>query len=308
MGNIIRKPAVPQRPVVTQKPIVPQKSAAVLRPTVPQKPAEVQKPVTTQATRLPTNTNKTVVPVKTHTKFGWKPQLPDLRDYAFAKIAKAVPKLPDVIDLRNKCSAVEDQGNLGSCTANALAGNLEFLEQVKTDLSRLFIYYNERVIIGTAQYDSGANLRDGIKTLVSQGVCKEAEWPYNIAKYAVRPSALCYTRAKPHTITSYYALRTKDDMLKCLASGFPFVFGFSVYSSFVSDATAKTGIVTMPKPGEQLLGGHAVMAVGYDVKKAMFLVRNSWGTGWGLKGYFWMPFAYMTPSLTGDFWTIRKQL
>jgi len=150
-------------------------------------------------------------------------------------------------------------------------------------------------------------LRDGIKSLVKQGVCAEKSWPYVIAQFAKKPSTACYTQAKQHTITSYQRLATLDEMRACLAAGYPFVFGFSVYESFESAAVAKTGTVNLPKSRERLIGGHAVCAVGYDDNSQRFSVRNSWGTGWGRKGYFTMPYAYVADTkLASDFWTVRK--
>lgn len=248
--------------------------------------------------------------------YGWKPDLPDFRDYAIDIIYKPVDKkdklkqLPATVDLRSMCSKIEDQGNLGSCTANAIAGNIEFLEKKDKipfeDLSRLFVYYNERIIEHSVNYDSGASLRDGIKTLNTQGICSEKLWPYNISKFKIKPTASCYKDALNHKATSYYRLNTVDQMRICLGDSYPFIFGFSVFESFESDTVATTGIVPMPAMDEQLLGGHAVCAVGYNDKEKRFLIRNSWGIDWGDNGYFTMPYAYIEDrSLSDDFWTIR---
>lgn len=251
--------------------------------------------------------------------FGWRPDTPDLRDKLFKKILKPI-KLPPSVDLRKYCSKVEDQGDLGSCTAHALVGALEFLEikdrelitsEVKyEDLSRLFIYYNERVIENTVHSDSGAELRDGIKTLVKQGACLESCCPYDISKFTEKPHSNCYTEGLKHKVTSYHRILTVNEMKICLASNYPFVFGFSVYSSFETEEVANTGIVPMPNLDEQLLGGHAVLAVGYNDKNRRFLVRNSWGEDWGgpMKGYFEIPYNYLADrNLSEDFWNIRKQ-
>ena len=213
------------------------------------------------------------------------------------------------VDLREFCSPVENQGALGSCTANALAGNIEFLDEKNgggyQDASRLFIYYNERVLEHTPDTDSGAMLRDGIKTLHEQGVSSEAHWPYNIKRFSIKPSPGCYKEAKLHCIDSYHRITTLDEMLTCLTEGFPFVFGFAVYESFESQETARTGIGQMPQKDERMIGGHAVLAVGFNQKDKRFLVRNSWGTDWGMNGYFTIPFEYLE-ALADDFWTIRK--
>ncbi|TMA97021.1 MAG: hypothetical protein E6J70_15550 [Deltaproteobacteria bacterium] len=222
--------------------------------------------------------------------YGWIPDLPDHRDILYGAVHRVPARLPSSVDLRRGCSPVEDQGDLGSCTANALAGAVEFLEKKDriplVNVSRLFIYYDERVIEHTVSEDAGAMLRDGIKTLVKQGVCSEKKWPYVISKFAVKPSPACYKEGANHQVTAYARLQTVDEMRACLAEGYPFVFGFTVYESFESDQIARTGVVPMPRPTERVLGGHAVLAVGYDDAQKRFLVRNSWGSGWGLKGYF----------------------
>ncbi len=240
--------------------------------------------------------------------YGWIPDRPDHRDYLYSAIAPKI-KLPSKIDLRRQDSPIENQGHLGSCTANALAGLLQFLERINgqtyKDLSRLFIYFNERAVEGTIGFDSGAMIRDGIKVLAKYGVCPESIWPYDISKFTRKPAALCYKEGLRHRISSYHRLQTLGEMLNCLAEGFPFVFGFTVYESFESLKVAQTGIVPMPKKSERALGGHAVMAVGYDKAKKRFIVRNSWGPQWGQAGYFTIAFAYLE-GLASDFWTIRQ--
>ena len=243
--------------------------------------------------------------------YGWLPDIPDHRDHLYGAVRKVPKALPAKVDLRPGCSKVENQGALGSCTANALAGALEFLMRKDrvpfVDISRLFIYYNERVIEHTVKTDAGAMIRDGIKTLAKQGTCSETSWPYDIARFAAKPTKRCYAEALDYQILSYARLATVDEMRACLADGFPFVFGFAVYEGFESQQTARTGVVEMPGAGERMLGGHAVVAVGYDDGVKQFIVRNSWGPTWGQKGYFTMPYAYLADrNLCDDFWTIRR--
>lgn len=247
--------------------------------------------------------------MKIKRKYGWRPDVPDQRDWLYSKIIRIPKKLPTKIDLIKYCSPVEDQGDLGSCTANAIAGNIEFLENISKqpfeDKSRLFIYYNERALEGHVNEDSGAMLRDGIKVCAKYGACDELIWPYNITKFAVAPSVRAYKDGAKHKIVTYHRILTLDEMRFCLSEGFPFVFGFAVYESFETQHVARTGIVNMPKKTERMLGGHAVMAVGYDDKTQRFLVRNSWGKNWGMDGYFTLPYKYLQ-TLADDFWTIRK--
>ena len=247
---------------------------------------------------------------RTFGRYGWIPDMPDARDRVYQLPIKA-GALPPSADLRAGCPVVYDQGDLCSCTANAIGAAIEF-DQIKQKLpyavpSRLFIYYNERALGGTIDTDSGAQIRDGIKTVASQGACPEPMWPYVEASFANRPPAPCYKYAKLHPAVQYARLAQNAGQLKAiLAAGYPFVFGFTVYESFESDAVAKTGIVAVPTATETVLGGHAVMAVGYDDASQRFLVRNSWGSAWGIGGYFTIPYAYLTDAnLADDFWAIR---
>lgn len=250
------------------------------------------------------------IPIPRNPKYGWIPDLPDQRDFLYSQLVIPIPRLPAAVDLRSHCTPVENQGQLGSCTACALVGNLEFIKKQKLkkiiNFSRLFLYYNERVIRHTQNSDSGSSIRDGIKTLVKTGDCLESLWPYDIAKFAVKPPQKAYDEAQDSEITKYFRLHAADEMKHTLSGGYPFVFGFAVYESFESPKVTKTGLVPLPKKDERLVGGHAVMAVGYDDTKNYFIVRNSWGASWGDKGYFYMPYAYLTNTkLSSDFWTIR---
>jgi C1A family cysteine protease len=245
-------------------------------------------------------------------RYGWIPDHPDPRDHSYAVAAGVLAKIASSVDLRSQCPAVYDQGQLGSCTANAIAGAIEFemmkqgMENVFTP-SRLFIYYNERVMEGSVDSDAGAAIRDGIKSVGDQGDCPEEEWPYDVSKFADAPPQSCYDDAVQHKALLYQSIdQNLSDMKGCLATGYPFVFGFTVFSSFESQEVANTGNVPLPSPDEDQLGGHAVMAVGYDDDDKVFICRNSWGPGWGDAGYFYMPYSYLLDdNLADDFWTIR---
>ena len=247
-----------------------------------------------------------------HGGYGWVRDLPDTRDFLYAApLMMFRTGLPSKVDLRSKCPPVYDQGQLGSCTANGIAGAIEF-DQRKEGAkvfapSRLFIYYNERAIEGTVSQDSGAQVRDGIKSVATLGAPPETDWPYNIKLFAEKPPLKAYTDAKQDLVASYSRVsQGTTQMQGCLAEGYPFVFGFTVYESFESAAVAKSGVVPMPASREKVMGGHCMLVVGYDAIKRVFIVRNSWGKSWGLKGYCTMPFEYLLNShLASDFWTIR---
>ena len=249
---------------------------------------------------------------KINARYGWVPDLPDHRDHVFAAPAPVLLALPPKVDLRSVCPPVLDQKDLGSCTANAIA-NAHLFDQIKQKAankfppSRLFIYYNERAMEGTISVDAGAMIRDGIKSIGKQGVCPEDLWPYDTTKFAKKPPLKAYKVALNHQAISYQrVVQTASQMKGCLAAGFPFVFGFTVYESFESDAVTKTGKVPMPATGEKVLGGHAVLAVGYDDASQRFIVMNSWSPAWGDKGFCYMPYPYLTDSdLAADFWTVR---
>ena len=199
--------------------------------------------------------------------YGWVPDVPDHRDMLYAAQV-SVAKLPNKVDLRRHCPPVYNQGSLGSCTANAISAAIQFerrKQKLKPDFipSRLFIYYNERVIENSVASDAGAQIRDGIKSVATQGDCPETEWPYDIEKFTTKPSSKCYKDASNYTAVQYQRVPQELNQMKgCIASGYPFVFGFSVYESFESDTVKRTGIAHMPTKKERMIGGHAVMAVG----------------------------------------------
>jgi C1A family cysteine protease len=216
------------------------------------------------------------------------------------------------VDLRPASPPVYYQGHLGSCTANVIAAAIQFdqMKQRRVPIftpSRLFIYYNARVLEGTVAADSGAMFRDGIKSVAAQGVCPEIMWSYDAAAFRVRPTDPCYQVAAWHKAVRYQ--RVGQDLIQmkgCLVSGYPFACGFTVYRSFESFQVASTGHVPLPEPGEEVVGSHAALAVGYDDSRQWFIVRNSYGAGWGMNGYFTLPYEYLTrESLASDFWVIQ---
>lgn len=241
-------------------------------------------------------------------KYGWKPSPPDFRDLHFAPPMSL--SVPIKVDLRPQCPPIYDQGNLGSCTSMGVGGLAQFLMMKEKHESfvpsRLFIYYGERVIENSVNEDAGANIRDGMKVVSQLGCPHESTWPYVISQFAKKPPQVAYTDGLKHKISQFSRVDNTNlnTMKACLANGYPIVFGFTVYSSFEYSSTAKTGIVPMPKKNESVLGGHCCLIAGYDDNKNSFIVRNSWGKSWGLEGYCFMPYAYLTNSqLADDFWT-----
>jgi C1A family cysteine protease len=228
-----------------------------------------------------------------------------------------VRSLPSQFDLREhgEFPPVYNQGRLQSCTANAVAAAIQFLrrkEALQPDFvpSRLFIYYNVRALRGDISCDNGAQIRDSIKSVAARGVCEEALWPYRFARFENKPRPRCYHAAAAHRAIRYQRIGRDLRALKaCLVSGYPFVFGMAVFEELESAGAARSGAVRTPKPGERRIGhGHAVLAVGYDEARGHFIVRNSWGEDWGKRGYFTLPFDYLTePGLSSDFWTIRRE-
>lgn len=265
---------------------------------------------------------------------GWRPDLPDFRDLhpgsepikkvlARSQPLKAIAKaLPASADLRAWCSPIEDQGDLGSCTANAGVALFEYFERrafsKHLDASRLFLYKVTRNLMG-AKGDTGAELRDTMKAMVLFGVPPEKYWPYKISRYEEEPTPFCYAFAQSYQAVKYYRLdppgtapsKALGEIRKSLAAQLPVMFGFSVYSCMPGVGDGK-GEIPYPEPGDKLEGGHAVVAVGYDdgkkigKDKGALLIRNSWGTEWGEKGYGWLPYSYLEGELADDFWTLVK--
>jgi C1A family cysteine protease len=246
--------------------------------------------------------------------YGYHPSLSDHRDrpvdYGSLPVKTPAPE----IDPRDKMQTPYDQGQLGSCTANAVAGAVEYDALLDGNdfgtPSRLFIYYEERVIEGTVNSDAGAVGRDGFKVVKRTGVPPEADWPYVISRFKDHPPTSAYQDANQHKIPEYTHVPRDPYAWKVVLSNQQTIaLGFSVYESFESNTFARSGIMPFPKSGERLLGGHEVLAIGYlEQYPDYVLCRNSWGTGWGLEGYFFMPWSYITDArrFSSDFRTIPR--
>ena len=260
---------------------------------------------------------------------GWQRDLPDFRDYSpetdaiqkmlkGSKALKAPRRMANSVDLSEWCSPIEDQGNIGSCTAHAGIGLLEYYERRAKgdhiDASRLFLYKTTRNLLGWTG-DTGAWLRTTMKAMVLFGAPPERYMPYVEADFEVEPSAFCYAFGQSYQTISYYRLNDHstqgDDLVKrvkqFLAAGYPSMFGFTVYN-FGNDK----GEIAYPSGSDPVLGGHAVIAIGYDdnrkigADKGALKIRNSWGTGWGEDGYGWLPYRYLEEGLADDFWSLFK--
>jgi C1A family cysteine protease len=263
---------------------------------------------------------------------GWTRDLPDFRDYTPSSeeikevlqkskpLKKAKQTLPASIDLRKWCSPIEDQGTLGSCTANAGAGLIEYYQRrahgKHLDASRLFLYKATRNLLGWTG-DQGAYLRTTMKAMVLFGVPPEKTFPYKIADFDAEPPAFGYAFAQNYKTIRYYRLdppgsnpaKVLELLKENLAAELPMMFGFSVYSS-IPGIGASSGDIPFPQPGDRHEGGHAVVAVGYNNNKKIggdkgaLLIRNSWGVNWGEKGYGWIPYRYVLEGLAVDFWSL----
>jgi C1A family cysteine protease len=233
----------------------------------------------------------------------------DPRDFIYMALKSEVDMLPDYINLRSLMPDIFNQDQLGSCTANAIVAFREYFQRVFKeefiDLSRNYLYWHERFFEGTVNEDSGAYIRDGMIVLTQIGCAPEVDFPYDISKFKETPSAVAEQDAGVFKIKEYHRVTNLDSMKHALANNLPVVIGIMVYDSFESSAVAENGVVPMPnKNNEQLLGGHAVLVVGYDDSKQVVIVRNSWGTGWGDQGYFTLPYDFINdPDLTHDMWT-----
>lgn len=241
-----------------------------------------------------------------HAWYGFRRDHRDARDRIFNPAGVRVPR---AVDLRANCPPVMNQGAIGSCTAHGILGMVRHgllkTGQPDNPLSRLQLYYDERRIEGTISSDAGAEIRDGIKSLLKEGVAPEWLWPYKTARYRTKPPASVYAKSIKFTF-KYERVQVDAAHLKAaMASGWPVVIGIAVYDSFDSDATTKTGVVPMPGRTEKVAGGHCMYAVGYGQRPGYFTVRNSWAKDWGDKGDCYIPEAYLGSTKYGaDYWRI----
>lgn len=257
---------------------------------------------------------------KPERKLGWLRGLADIRDYNANEVAAVKKKItvPGEHLLTEKYfPPIEDQGNLGSCTANAATGMVEYMERkasnTHTDMSRLFLYKVTRKLMGVTG-DTGAYLRDTMKALRTFGAPPERNYPYDITKFDAEPSAYHYAMAANYKSLKYMrvdqpgmtGLEIVEAVKTQSARGYPMMFGFTCYESLYSPE-ADAGNIPFPAPTEQVIGGHAMDIVGYSTKKAALRIRNSWGTSWGDKGYGWLPFNYIYAGLLDDIWLVTKQ-
>ena len=244
-------------------------------------------------------------------KLGWiKPKTrphPNLR-YCIKRFMADAP-LPPSVDLRSTDSPIYDQGQVGSCTGNGVADLIECIQPSLGTPSRLFIYLNGRKIEGTIDQDSGCCIHDVIQGVVTYGIVAETEWPYIESQFATVPPDSVYADAKKDLVIDYASLETEEEVKQCLAAGYRVVFGTSLFESFEGEDVAASGIVKMPEIEgfDACIGGHCMVIVGYNDEKQCYIVRNSWGTGWGDKGYCYIPYEYIR-TYASDFWDIRSDM
>jgi len=242
---------------------------------------------------------------------GFRRDLPDIRDLTFdsSGIIRKVRTLPKTVDLRGHrdMPPVYDQGSIGSCVAQSVGAICDFEhgQDKPYTPSTLFLYYVTRSLEGTVDVDCGATIRSGIKAANEFGVAKNRSWPYLEEKFRDTPPKPVFVEAQEYQALEYKRLRHSTDAFKqCLAGENLIAFGIAVYDGLYS-ITPQNPVLPMPNTKQQLLGGHAVVMVGYDDLRQHFIVRNSWGKEWGEKGYFYIPYKFMADAqLAMDFWSI----
>ncbi len=232
----------------------------------------------------------------------------DAHDTRDRRFAASIKHLPSKTDLSRFCGAVYNQYRTQTCSANALASALTLdANQRDEELappSRLFMYYNARVLTNTQATDSGTTIRNAIKAFAHRGACPERQWPFLKREITKRPARACYRDAVLLAIRYHRIPQQLDDLRAALAQGRAFIFGIQAYVEPFTEA-AKSGKLRLPRKANTLAGGHALIAVGYDSTKRCFLARNSLGRDYARDGFFWIPDAYFTdPDLTYDFWTV----
>lgn len=243
-------------------------------------------------------------------RLGTHPDIPSVHDRVYLPASRTRP--PRAVDLRPACPPVYNQHSLNSCSANAIAAAIWFDERALSpeapSPSRLFIYYNERAHEREIAQNAPVSLRDGYRSVANQGVCPEHLWPYRIRHFARKPPRRCYHAARGLRALSYFRLHRDLEIMKtCLSEGSPFTLGVSVHKSFMSPRVKRSGQIPLPSRHDPLLGGHAMLVVGYDDARAHFIVRNSWGRTWGIEGYCHLPYDFaLHPNLSWDFWTCRR--
>lgn len=205
--------------------------------------------------------------------------------------------ISQIVDLREWDSIVENQESLSSCTSSAITSAYEIMltqssPDLYVELSDLFIYYNSRLEEGTVEQDVGIFLKTGMVVLKKYGVCVESLWPYNLTKWDDKPPEDAYADAEKRKITKYQKIISTYYVTEVLSNNKPVVFGMEIYDSFM-ELNNRISTVPFPSRKEKSLGGHAMCMVGYDLEKRLFLAKNSFGTGWGIGGYCWIPFDYL---------------
>src|SRR5262245_15791820 len=214
------------------------------------------------------------------------------KDYEPGKIES----LPAKVDLRPQMTDVENQGQLNSCVANAVAGAYEYLAKrhlgdASYDVSRLFVYYNARKREGAEQEDEGSMISDAVDSLKESGACSENTWPYDEQAVSEEPAPEAYDEASRFLVESSEMVPTDLDAWKhALAEGYPIIFGCLLFNSFDAQRKGKIPMPSAREAGREEHGGHAMLCVGYSDPDRVFIVRNSWGPDWGDKGYCYMPY------------------